>query len=117
MHWPTAAAACFIRSSVGRSFSPSFVVPMAMAPEETRTISCPMPSRSDSVRAKRSILCRFSRPVSWVRVEVPTLTTMRWSLHLFHHVSRSKVRACRPAYIGIISQFFLSRKSKSIEIY
>ena len=35
-HWPTAAAACFIRSSRGRSFSPSLVVPTPMAPEDTQ---------------------------------------------------------------------------------
>ena len=37
LHWPTAAAACFIRNSVGRSPSRSFLVPMPMAPEDTRT--------------------------------------------------------------------------------
>ena len=43
MHCPTAAAACFIRSSVGRAFSPILAVPTAMAPEDTRMTSWPIP--------------------------------------------------------------------------
>ena len=77
MHWPTAAAACFIRSWVGRSGRPILAVPMPMAPDETRMISWPIPSRSERVRESRSMLYKLSRPVSWVRVEVPTFTTTR----------------------------------------
>ena len=76
-HWPTAAAACFIRSSFGRSDSPSLAVPTAMAPEDTRITSCPMPWRSARVRTRCSMLQRSNAPELWVRVEVPTFTTIR----------------------------------------
>ena len=76
-HWPTAAAACFTRSSRGRSERPSFSVPTAMAPEDTRMTSWPRPWRSARVRARRSMLLKSKLPESWVRVEVPTFTTTR----------------------------------------
>ena len=77
-HWPTAAAACFIRREEGRSESPMRATPTAMAPEVTRMTSCPAPHRSLSTRTSRSMLLRSRLPEECVRVEVPTLTTMRF---------------------------------------
>ena len=63
--------------SFGRSLRLSLPKPMAMAPEETRMISCPMFFRSLSTLQKRSMRWMFSRPVACASVEVPTLTTIR----------------------------------------
>ena len=49
------------------------------------------PSRSESVLASNSILCRLSLPVSWVRVEVPTFTTTRRQCFPFHHLNAPAV--------------------------
>src|SRR6184192_4041962 len=43
---PTAAAACFIGRLLGYSRSPSFSIPQTIAPEETMTISLPLPLRA-----------------------------------------------------------------------
>ena len=82
-HWPTAAAACFLLREEGRSGSPRCATPTAMAPEVTRIISCPAPHRSLSTRTSLSMLLRSRLPEGWVRVEVPTLTTIRLGFIMF----------------------------------
>ena len=64
--------------AVGRVFIFSRLAPMAMAPEETRMTSCPWLCRSASTQASRSKLRRSLCPSSFVSVEVPTLTTIRF---------------------------------------
>ena len=75
-HWPTAAEACFVGTSFGRSLRLSLPKPMAMAPEETRMISCPIFLRSLKTLHSFSIRWMFSRPVGCASVDVPTLTTI-----------------------------------------
>ena len=102
LHWPTAAAACFIRSSVGRSPSRSFLVPMPMAPEDTKITSCPAFFRSDSTLTSSSTWRMFNRPVAWAKVEVPTLTTMRigiTSYYFFWSGERSWPEGVDPCWV------------------
>ena len=75
------AAACLNRSSRGRSARPSLSVPTAMAPELTKIISCPISCKSDSVRARISILRKFGAQDGCVIVDVPTFTTTRCFLN------------------------------------
>ena len=76
-HWPTAARACLVGMSEGFFARFSFPTPMAMAPEDTSTSSCPAFFRSLMTLHSRSTRRIFSFPVAWVRVEVPNLTTIR----------------------------------------
>ena len=56
------------------------------------TISFPAFLKSDSTRTRAPMRRRFRAPVAWVRVEVPTLTTMRrlFSIILIKNLSLSK---------------------------
>ena len=75
-HCPTAAHACFIRISFGRSGRRILETPTEIAPEETRITSSPPFSISESTCVSLSIIRRLTDPFSLVRVEVPTLTTI-----------------------------------------
>ncbi len=76
-HCPTAAAACFVGISCGRSLKLSLPAPMPIAPDDTSIISCPAFFRSLSTLQSFSMRCIFSLPVECASVEVPTFTTMR----------------------------------------
>ena len=58
-----------------------FPTPMAMAPEETKISSWPAFFRSLITLQSSSARRMFSFPVAWVRVEVPSFTTI---LIFFH---------------------------------
>ena len=74
--WPTAAYACF-SATVSGFFPPRVWRPVAMAPEETRITSFPMPLMSLMMRTSFSIFARFRSPVSaCVSEEDPILITI-----------------------------------------
>ena len=75
-HCPTAAAACFIRMDFGFSFSPILWLPTAIAPDDTRITSYPRFAISLRISASLSNALRFVFPASFVRVDVPTFTTI-----------------------------------------
>lgn len=78
-HWPTAAHACREGISCGFSFKPRQPTPTPIAPDETRITSLPEFLRSARTFTSFSILRMLKRPDSWVRAEVPTLTTIRFA--------------------------------------
>ena len=63
-HWPTAAEACLVGISFGRSRRFSLPKPMAIAPEDTRMISWSAFFRSLRTLHIRSTRWIFSRPVA-----------------------------------------------------
>src|SRR5699024_7627966 len=75
--WPMAARACLLGMSVGFRVRFIFPTPMAMAPEDTSTISCPAFFRSLITLHNSSTRRIFSFPVPWVRVEGPIFITIR----------------------------------------
>src|SRR5712692_2452016 len=74
---PTAAAAWRVGMSVGRRSRPRADIPAAMAPDETTTISTPRSRRSTIWSVIRLRRATSGLPSDEVRLEVPSLTTMR----------------------------------------
>lgn len=75
-HCPTAAAACFSSIVSGRRTNPIFASPALTAPLLTSIIFFPEFCKSQSVFTSTSIRLRLSIPDGYVKVEVPTLTTI-----------------------------------------
>src|SRR5690625_3377480 len=71
---PTDAVACAVARSPGRIGSPSGAIPAAIAPDETRRISCPATRRAATPSPGRVTRARSSRPPTSVSEEDPSLT-------------------------------------------
>src|SRR6478735_561432 len=74
---PTLAAACWVARSRGRFARPSGASPAAIAPEETRMISVPAFRLCASASARPVRASSSMPPLTEVRDEEPTLTTIR----------------------------------------
>src|SRR3972149_1584295 len=74
--WPTAASACFCGIVLGRSFTPSLVIPAATAPELTTTISF-LRSCSAARSCTKPLNRDSSIPSLDERIWLPIFTTTR----------------------------------------
>ena len=73
---PTAAVACWVATSAGRSSKPNGPKPAAIAPEETSTTRAPISRTCANAAARASSLSGSRCPLGWVRELDPTLTTI-----------------------------------------